>query len=326
MTFPPLPLGFPYPRRKPGERILHLGPYLREAMGGKVYKISLDGGYTCPNRDGTLGFGGCAYCGEGARGLIFRGSISRQIAAALASRREPIFFAYFQAFTSTYAPFPILKTHWDEALANPRIRGLVISTRPDCLEEETLRYLKALHERIPLWIEIGVESLSDSVLRRMNRCHTVEQSLKALHRLGEVGIPTVAHLIVGLPGDSWEELYEKLPLLLSTPIFGIKIHPFHVVEGAPLAELWRRGRLKLLTRDEYVEGVGRLLRMLPPYLVIHRLTGAGPGRKHLAPQWVIAPRLLLQQIEAWMETHEAFQGDAFPPFERVIKNRVMLEN
>jgi len=307
----PLPLGFLQPSLDPPARIQHLGPYLKKIFGERVYKISLDGGYTCPNRDGTLGTGGCAYCAEGSRGLIHRGGITRQIEIALSHRRERIFFAYFQSFTSTYAPFATLRSHWEEALRHPAISGLVISTRPDCLTEDMIRYWQDISQRIPLWIEVGIESLDDGVLKRMNRCHTLAQGLDALYLLGESGIPVCAHLIVGLPGDSLETFYKKLPVLISTPIFGLKIHPFHVVEGAPIAELWKRGKLELLTLDQYVEGVGNLLRLIPEEILIHRLTGAGPGARHLAPRWATAPRVLIRRIEGWLAERNARQGDMY---------------
>lgn len=304
----PQPLGFVTPR--PGKaRYNKLGQVLRATFGEQVAKISLDGGYTCPNRDGTIAKGGCSYCGEGSRGLIERsGSLERQFAAAKALRKEKKFIAYFQAFTGTYAPLAILQQQWQSALSQVGVVGLAISTRPDCLEADTVTALAALAKKVPLWLELGLESPFDATLAKINRGHDVACFAAATEQLAAKGIACVAHLIFGLPQDPPEAGLAAIELVNRLPIWGVKIHPFHVVEGAPLAALWRRGRLPLMERQTYVELAARAVAMLRADIVVHRLSGSGAGTKHLAPDWGVQTKKLLTAIEAELAQNNWRQG------------------
>lgn len=286
-----------------------LGPVLRAAFGEQVAKISLDGGYTCPNRDGTVASGGCSYCGEGSRGMIARsGSLERQFAAAVALRKEKKYIAYFQSYSGTYAPLTVLQRQWQSVLAQPGVVGLAISTRPDCLEAETLSALASLSKKIPLWLELGLESPYDTTLAKINRGHDVACFVAATERLAAHGIACVAHLIFGLPQDPTDAGLEAVKLVNRLPIWGVKIHPFHVVAGAPLATLWQRGKLPLIERETYIGLTARAVAMLRSDIVIHRLSGSGAGPKHLAPAWGVETKKLLTAIEAALATNNWRQG------------------
>ncbi len=274
-------------------------------------RISLDGGYTCPNRDGTLADNGCAYCGEGSRGLIARsGTITRQYQAAIARRRESRFIPYFQAYSGTYAPLTVLRDHWDTAERLPGACGLAVSTRPDCLQPDIVADLAQRARRIPLWVEVGLESAHDETLRRMGRAHDSQCFVHGVERLAAAGVPTVAHIIFGWPGETPQQALDSIAFLQSLPIWGIKIHPFHVVAGSPIAALWQRGRLELMGAETYAELAARAITMLPDHWIIHRLTGAGAGPKHLAPDWAVQPRKLLNRIDRILEANGWIQGCA----------------
>jgi hypothetical protein len=282
--------------------------------GSPIGKISLDGGYTCPNRDGTKGFGGCLYCGYGSRGLIPEEvSIEKQIEESLRYRKEKILFAYFQAYTSTYGRFSTLKEQWEVALSHRRITGLVVSTRPDCLPEEVLEEFLRIHAKKPFWVEIGVETLSDATLKKMNRGHGSKETLNALKTLGKLRIPVVVHLIFGLPGEGKEEILHTVTSLTPFPIWGYKIHPFHIVEGSLLLEGYKKGKIRLWEEEEFIEICTEALRRIPPDRVIHRLTGSGPGPRHVAPFWTTRTRYLTEKIRQSMMAKGAQQGDLLPP-------------
>lgn len=303
------PLKFPPAQAGTHARYNKLGPLLRAAFGEQVAKISLDGGYTCPNRDGTVAVGGCNYCGEGSRGMIARaGAIERQFAAAVALRKERKYIAYFQAYSGTYAPVAVLREHWRIACAQSGVVGLAISTRPDCLEAETIDHLAKLSERMPLWVELGLESANDATLRRINRGHDVACFEMGVHRLAERGIAVVAHLIFGLPQDPPDGGLHAVRLINRLPIWGVKIHPFHVVRGAPIAKLWERGALDLIDRDTYVTLAAQAIASLRQDIVVHRLTGSGAGPKHLAPAWGVETKKIGAAVEALLLKNDWRQG------------------
>lgn len=306
----PRPLGFhAVPPRAPHARYAGLGPSLTAAFGTRVAKIALDGGYTCPNRDGTLAHGGCSYCGEGSRGLIARrGAIARQFAAAVALRRETKFIAYFQAFTSTYAPLAVLRAHWREALAQPGVVGLALSTRPDCLGDDVVAELAALARALPVWVELGLESGNDAVLAKLNRAHDTACFVAAVERLTRANIACVAHLIFGLPQEPMAQALATVDMLAELPVWGLKVHPFHIVATAPIAAAWRRGHVPVPECGDYVAHAAAAVARWPADRVVHRLTGAAPGPQHLAPAWATEPRKLLSLIDAELSARGWDQG------------------
>jgi len=289
--------------------------YLREIFGCRVWKIPLDAGFTCPNRDGGVGFGGCIYCGPRGSGTgAYKNGVplGKQIKAGIESGKRRFgqckFIAYFQAFTNTYARPERLKSLYDEALSHQEIVGLSIGTRPDCAPDEVLDLLEEYAGRCYLWVEYGLQSAQDKTLEIINRGHNVAQFVDAVKRTRGRGINICAHIILGLPGETKEEMMATADLLASLELEGIKIHPLYVLEGTKLAEMYERGTFRLLELDEYVSLVCDFLERLPPGLVIQRLTGDAPRDLLVAPPWSLEKMVVLGKIDAELERRGSYQG------------------
>lgn len=294
--------------------------YLREQFGCRVQKISLDAGLTCPNRDGTLGTGGCVYCnarGSGTGAAERRISISRQIqdAKSYLSRRykAKAFLAYFQSFTNTYGPLPLLRSLYEEALSDPDIVGLSIGTRPDCVPEDTLDLLAELARKRLIWLEYGLQSACDATLERIHRGHTVAAFEDALARTRKRGLPVCVHVILGLPGETRSHMLDTARFLATRDIQAVKIHLLYVVRGTALESWLRSGSYSCMTREEYVETVSEFLTLLPPSVIIQRLTGDPHPDELAAPHWTLDKQRNLTAVLAHMQKHELYQGKAFAP-------------
>ncbi len=292
--------------------------YLREEFGCRVQKISIDAGLTCPNRDGTIGHGGCIYCndrGSGTGASRASMSITEQIrhGKAYLGRRYKAskFLGYFQSFTNTHAPLSVLQSLYEEALADEDIVGLTIGTRPDCLPDEVLDYLKFLKRRHSIWLEIGLQSAKEKTLKTIGRGHGVADFEAAVERARARAIPVCVHIILGLPGECREDMLLTARFLASRDIQAVKIHLLYVVRDTPLAEWHRRGEYVCLTRDEYVSIAGELLALLPPGVVIQRLTGDPHPEELVAPLWALEKQKNLQAIHTWMRQKELWQGKDF---------------
>ncbi|MDI6726596.1 MAG: TIGR01212 family radical SAM protein, partial [Smithellaceae bacterium] len=274
------------------KRYCDLKSYWRNLFGLNVYKLPVDAGFTCPNRDGTIATGGCSYCdGRGSR-LRQAGplpSVTDQLLRGKAYyeryRRARKYIAYFQTFTNTYAPRDHLEKLWREALAVEDVVGLSLGARPDCLPEDTLGLIRELAEGCHLWLEFGLQSMHDETLRRINRGHTFACFLDALERAAGGKINICVHIIVGLPGETREEMLATARRLATLPIQGIKIHLLLALAGTALGEQYREGRITLPGQEEYVGIVCDILEILPPELVIQRLTADGYQDIFLAPAW-----------------------------------------
>jgi uncharacterized protein len=291
--------------------------YLRELFGCRIQKITLDAGLTCPNRDGTLGHGGCIYCNErgSGTGAARNGqSITEQIEKAksyLGNRyKASRFLAYFQSFTNTYAPLGKLKTIYDEALCDPDIVGLSIGTRPDCVPDDVLDYLAELSRHHLIWIEYGLQSANDATLTRIHRGHTLDAFADAVQRTRARHIPICAHAILGLPGENREDMLNTARFLASQGIQGIKLHLLYVVGGTKLEGWYRRGMYQCLTREQYVRIVGEFLALLPSDVIIQRLTGDPHPEELVAPSWALEKRRNLQAIHTYLREHGLYQGKA----------------
>lgn len=291
--------------------------YLRELFGCRVQKISLDAGLTCPNRDGTLGTGGCIYCnarGSGTGAASRRLSISEQIRRGketLGKRyKARKYLGYFQSFTNTYAPLPVLKSLYEEALKDPDVVGLSIGTRPDCVPDEVLDHLALLSENRLIWMEYGLQSSSNSTLKAINRGHTTEAFVDAVRRTHARNLPVCAHIILGLPGEGREEMLESARFLASHGIEGVKIHLLYVTAGTALERLYREGLYRCLTREEYVSIVAEYLTLLPPGMIIQRLTGDPHPQELIAPAWALEKHRNLEAILDYLHTHRLYQGKA----------------
>ncbi len=291
------------------------GPYLRSLFGVKVRKIGIDAGFTCPNRDGTKGRGGCIYCeGSGSRAPYVNPELPvieqiREGKKILNPRNKPMkFIAYFQAYTNTYAPLERLRKLYEEALQDEDVVGISIGTRPDCVDEEKLDYLAELSRRTYLWIEYGLQSARNETLKRINRRHTVEELVWAVEETKKRNINVAVHIIVGLPFEKREDMLYTGEFVSKLPIDGIKIHSLYIPEGTPLARLYRRGYFTPITMDEYIDIVVKIIEMLPPGVLIQRLTGDPDPRTLVAPEWTLRKREILNRIERELELRDTWQG------------------
>ena len=299
-----------------GKRYYTLDGFLKEKFGAKVAKISLNGGFSCPNRDGTKSVGGCIYCSEKLSGDFAgdpKDSIRTQFekGALMMSKKwkNAVYMPYFQAGTNTYAPLERLKTLYETALSMPDVVGMSIATRPDCLPEDVLDYLGELADRTFLTVELGLQSVSDETGRRINRHTDYADFLAAFEALKRRNIAVCVHLINGLPGETREDMLESVRTVSALKPWSVKLHMLHVLRGTVLAGMYERGEASVFEKDEYVSLVCDELELLDPGIVVQRLTGDGARRDLIAPLWSLAKFEVLNGIDAEMTRRDAFQGD-----------------
>lgn len=283
--------------------------YYKEKFGCKVYKLSLDGGFTCPNRDGTLGFGGCAFCtpeGSGEFAEKPGQGIVRQLERAKArvadKCRSGKYIAYFQSFTGTYGPVDKLEDLYRAALEPEEILGLAIGTRPDCLPEETVALLKELNRFKPVSVELGLQTANDAVARDMNRCYDTWQYVDAVRRLKDAGLEVVTHIILGLPTETEKDMLLTTKTALEAGTDGVKFHLLHVLRGSRLEERYARGEFACLTLEEYGAILKKCVALLPPEIVVHRITGDGARRELVAPLWSLDKKRVLNFLNGLLGT------------------------
>ncbi|MCM8790189.1 MAG: TIGR01212 family radical SAM protein [Candidatus Omnitrophica bacterium] len=293
------------------------GSYLKAKFGCKVYRIGLDAGFTCPTRDGTMGYGGCAFCNANGSRSSYTDP-TQTIKEQLTTRIEYLkkakgikkFIAYFQAFTNTYAPIEKLKEIYDNVLPFKEIVGITIGTRPDTIDQEKLKLILSYKERYDLWIEYGLQSAHDATLEAINRCHRLDDFVKALCMTREHGIPVCAHVILGLPQETREEMIQTARTLSEFKVEGVKIHLLHILKGSRLESLYREGRVRILEQDEYVKLVCDFLENLPETTIIQRLTGEGKRSDHIAPLWALDKMGTIKKIEEEFSRRGSHQGSA----------------
>ena len=292
---------------------------LKRVFGCKVRRISVDAGFTCPNRDGTLDTAGCVFCGgEGSGAHCLRCDLP--VAGQLEDGKEVMtrkyharkFIAYFQAYSNTYAPATYLRPLFREALTVPDIVGLIIATRPDCLPEDVLDLLTELHQDTYLWLELGLQSVHDRSLRWMNRCHDHACSVDAVTRSKQRNLRVCVHTILGLPGESRDDMLAMAGELNRLGVDGVKLHLLHVMRDTKLADMHARGEVTMLERDEYVSLVCDFLERLDPRILIHRLTGDGGHDDLIAPLWSLKKFEVLNQIDDELERRGTRQGSRVP--------------
>lgn len=289
--------------------------HLREKFGEKIFKVPLDGGFTCPNRDGTLANGGCTFCSARGSG-DFAGSrrfdLARQFETVRAKLHEKWpeakYIAYFQAFSNTYGPVETLREMFETALSFPGVVGLSIATRPDCLPEDVIELLAELNQRTYLWVELGLQTVHEITSTRINRAHDTPTFVKALFALRNHGIRTCTHIIYGLPGETDEMMLQTADLVAHMPTQGIKLHLLHLLKGTPLVAEYERGELEFLTKERYVSLICDSLEMLPPEMIIHRLTGDGPPNLLIGPMWSRKKWEVLNEIDAELSRRDSWQG------------------
>jgi|ERR1039457_6315742 radical SAM protein (TIGR01212 family) len=291
---------------------------LKRVFGCRVHRISVDAGFTCPNRDGLAGTDGCIYCGGAGSGSY---GISRGVPVAvqieegkevmIRKYKAKKFIAYFQAYTNTYAPVPVLRSLYDDALAVDGVVGLMVGTRPDCLPLEVLDILEEYAEKTFFWLELGLQSPLERTLLLLNRGHGYKSFEKGVRECRERNIRVCAHVILGLPGETRGEMLDTAGILNDLGVNGAKIHLLHVMNGTRLAEMYEKGDIRLLDRDEYVGLVCDFLERLAPEISIHRLTGDG-GRDLVAPLWSSAKFEVLNAIDSELERRQTRQGQLYP--------------
>lgn len=292
-----------------------LNAYLRQQFQEKVYKVSLDGGMTCPNRDGTLGEHGCIFCSEGGSGEFSgdrRVSVTEQIdrEIALIQTKRPIryFIAYFQAYTNTYAPVDYLRKIFTEALLHPQIVALSIGTRPDCLPPEVLKLLSELQKIKPVWIELGLQTIHETTAAYIRRGYELPCFTQSVKELSNQKIPVIVHLILGLPGETDSDVLASVDYLNTLPVSGVKLQLLHVLKGTDLAREYEAGKFEVLTEEAYENLVIACISRLRPDIVIHRLTGDGPKDLLIAPLWSGAKRKVLNNLHHRMTLEHITQG------------------
>lgn len=296
-------------------RYFSLNEYCKKTFGDKVYRLSLNGGMTCPNRDGSLGYGGCSFCSEGGSGDFashYNVSISAQITEAKARIKQKTdcnkFIAYFQAYTNTYAPVGYLRKIFTEAINEPDVVALSIGTRSDCLSNEILDLLEELSKTKPVWVELGLQTIHNDTHARLNTHTTVEQFDEAIAHLHTRGISVIAHVILGLPGESNEMMLETVSHVAKSPVSGIKLQLLHVLKGTALSVEYASSPFPLFSLEEYCDFVIDCIELLPPEMVVHRLTGDGPRNLLIAPLWSTDKKRVLNTIHKRLKERDTWQG------------------
>jgi len=300
------------------ERYYSLNSFFKKVFGCRVHKIPLDAGLTCPTRNGTKGKGGCIYCnpyGSGT-GAYARGiSISEQIKQwklFLKKRfKAKKFIAYLQSFCNTYAPIYKLKTIYDEAVSDPDIIGLAIGTRPDCVDDEILKLIQSYTDKYHVWIEYGLQSIHNRTLEFIRRGHTYEDFLKAIEITTGRNILICVHIILGLPGESKEDMLATVDALSKLPIHGIKFHHLYIVKGTLMEKLYREGKYRPLEQKEFIEILVSCLERLRKDIVVQRLMGDPRPEELVAPDWSLRKRETLNLIKSTLEEKDTYQGKFF---------------
>src|SRR5262245_17759278 len=301
--------------RTGSERYNAFSRFLKTRFGHKVYRVTIDAGFTCPNVDGTVAVGGCVYCDNRSfspNRRLPRSTIAEQLARGVAALRKRYgaerFIAYFQAATNTYAPVQKLRLLYDQALAHPDVVGLAIGTRPDCVPDPVLDLIQEYARDRYVCLELGLQTVHDRSLDWMNRGHHLDAFLDSVKRCQGRGLDLCIHVILGLPGETADDMMATANVLAGLPVQGVKIHNLHVVRDTPLETMYHAGEARMLERQEYVGLVCDFLERLPPGMVIHRLNGDAPPEYLVAPLWTLDKPGLLRAIEAELERRDSWQG------------------
>lgn len=292
-------------------RFYSLNDFFKDEFKDKIFKVSLDGGFTCPNRDGKVAHGGCIFCSDAGSGEFAgnrRKSITEQIDEQLEFLKDKVkdkkVIAYFQNFTNTYGDVEYLREIYYEALNHPKVLGLAIGTRPDCIEDDTLELLKEINEKHFFWIELGLQTIDDKVAKIINRSYPLSTYIETSKKLKDSGIKFVTHMIVGLPTEEREDILNTAKCIVQSGAWGIKIHSLHIIKGTPLERLYNDKKFKVFTLDEYVDIVVTILKLLPDKMVVHRVTGDGKKDEVVEPKWSLNKRKVLNEIEKELKKRE----------------------
>jgi len=294
-------------------RINTINTFLKKKFNYKVVKLSLDGGFTCPNRDGSKGTGGCLFCSASGSGDMADGSgniradLDNQIKLLSDKWPDAKYIAYFQSHTNTYAPVSELRQKFYEALEHPDVIGIAIATRPDCLPDEVLELLEELNQKTFMWLEIGLQTIHQKTMKEMNLCYELSDYDIAMEKLNARNIPVVSHLILGLPGETREMMLQSVKHVCSKKLFGLKLHMFNLVKGSAM-EKTHPDYVSFDTIDEYIDLVIQAIEMVPPETTLHRISGDAPRSTLIHPDWSYRKRTILNGIHKEMRERNTWQG------------------
>ncbi|SMO73203.1 TIGR01212 family radical SAM protein [Melghirimyces algeriensis] len=294
--------------------------HLRSQFGQKVFKVPLDGGFTCPNRDGAVATGGCTFCSPRGSG-DFAGDRRQDLVHQFHTVRDRMhqkwpkakYIGYFQAFSNTYAPVDVLRPMYEVILEQPDVVGLSIATRPDCLPDDVVELLAELNQRTYLWVELGLQTIHDSTSDLINRGHDYACFLDGVAKLRKHGIRTCTHIIFGLPGETEEMMLETAKACAAMDTQGIKIHSLHLLKKTPMVRQYKKGQLQFLEKETYIRLVVDSLELLPPDMVVHRVTGDGPPDLMIGPMWSTKKWETLNAIDAELKQRGSWQGKRWSP-------------
>ena len=281
--------------------------YLKQKYGEKVYKVSINGGFTCPNRDGTLDTRGCIFCsglGSGDFAPEASMSVKEQIEAGIRrvqAKNPTKFIAYFQAFTNTYAPVHKLERLFTEAMEHPKIVGLSIATRPDCLPEDVLKLLGELNQKKPVWVELGLQTIHEKTAEYIRRGYALNRYDDAVKKLRSMGLEVITHVILGLPGETRDDMKKTVEYVARSGVAGIKLQLLHVIKGTDLEKDYEAGLFECMTMEEYVTLVKECIDLLPKDMIIHRMTGDGDKKTLVAPLWSTDKKRVLNALHAALD-------------------------
>ena len=294
------------------ERYKHLNKYLKDKFGERTLKICLDGGFTCPNRDGRVGYGGCTFCSERGSGEhIVPDKISNQVKNYFTSykaERANKFIAYFQNFTNTYDSIENLKMKYDAALIDDRIVALAIATRPDCISEDVCKLLKSYSEKYYVWVELGLQTSNENTGKIINRCYTDEQFSAAVSLLNKYNVDVVTHIMVGLPGENFDDIKNTVNFINNHSIQGLKIHSTYVVKNTRLADMYFNGKYTPISLEYYLDCACYILTHISPDIIIHRVSGDAPKDLLIAPDWNLHKKWIINGLDKLLRDKDLYQG------------------
>ncbi|EJD5675148.1 TIGR01212 family radical SAM protein [Staphylococcus pseudintermedius] len=307
---------FPYAFEK--KRYHTLNYHLKNRFGQKIFKVALDGGFDCPNRDGTVAHGGCTFC-SAARSGDFAGNRADAIEVQFKEIKNKMhekwhegqYIAYFQAFTNTHAPVAVLREKFEAALKEPGVVGLSIGTRPDCLPDDVVDYLAELNERTYLWVELGLQTIHQETSDLINRAHDMDCYYEGVAKLRRHNIKVCSHIINGLPGEDYDMMIKTAKAVAQMDVQGIKIHLLHLLKGTPMMKQYDKGLLEFMTKEQYIQLVCDQLELLPPEMIVHRITGDGPIDLMVGPMWSVNKWEVLNEIDAELERRGTVQGASY---------------
>ncbi|MDF2067949.1 TIGR01212 family radical SAM protein [Bacillus sp. Cr_A10] len=304
---------FPFP--SDGKRYYTWNRYLRNTFNQKIFKVALDAGFDCPNRDGTVAYGGCTFCSVAGSGDFAGNKVDpipvqfEKIKAKMHEKwKAGKYIAYFQAYTNTHAPLPVLKEKFEAALALEGVVGISIATRPDCLPDDVVEYLAELNKRTFLWIELGLQTVHERTANLVNRAHDYPTYVEGVNKLRKHGIQICTHIINGLPLEDRDMMMETAKAVSKLDVQGIKIHLLHLLKGTPMVKQYEKGKLEFMERDAYIQLVADQLEILPPKMVVQRITGDGPIDLMIGPMWSVNKWDVLNGIDAELAKRESYQG------------------